>query len=157
MADITFLQVPVEVGLELCAIVRLNHEHSEGKASDDLIHEADSCLLVAGIVDLEHTDARAVIDCRELIETSLRARDSLEEFHVDLQTVSGLWLLVSIPRAPCRLSLLIGRQAVHSITDQYPMHCGTCHVHVVEAMQVAGDASRTEPVALSQIQDLRNN
>ena len=31
-----------EVGLELCAIVRLYHQHSEGKASDNLVHESDS-------------------------------------------------------------------------------------------------------------------
>jgi hypothetical protein len=69
---------------ELGAIVRLDHEHSEGKPSDDLIHEADSRLLVADVVDLEHTDARAVIDGRELIEAPPGARYALKEFNVDL-------------------------------------------------------------------------
>jgi hypothetical protein len=30
MADVLLLQVPVEVGLELCAVVRLDYEHPEG-------------------------------------------------------------------------------------------------------------------------------
>ena len=67
VADVMFLQVPVEVGLELGAVIRLDDEHSEGKPSDDLVDEADGRLLVADIVDLEHTDTRAVIDGRKLI------------------------------------------------------------------------------------------
>jgi hypothetical protein len=65
--------------------------------------------LVADVVDLAHTDARAVIDGRELIETFPGARYSLEEFHVDLQTMSRLWFLVSMPRTSCALTLLIDR------------------------------------------------
>ena len=41
MADVTFLQVPVEVGLELRAIVCLDNEHPEGTSTDNLVHEAD--------------------------------------------------------------------------------------------------------------------
>ena len=37
------------------------------------------------------------------------------------------------------------------------MNSGTCHVHVVKAMQIAGDASWTESVTLSQVQNLRND
>jgi hypothetical protein len=113
--------------------------------------------LVADIVDLEHTDARAVIDGRELIEASFGARDSLEEFHVDLQAMSGLWLLVSMPGTTCRLALLVDRQPVHSIADEYSMNGRTCHIHVVKAMQIAGDPSWSESVTLSQIQNLGDN
>jgi hypothetical protein len=38
--------VPVEVGLELRAIVCLYYEHSEGQSPDDLINEANRRLLV---------------------------------------------------------------------------------------------------------------
>jgi hypothetical protein len=41
MADVAFLQVPVEVGLELCAIVGLDDEYPERKSTDNLVHEAD--------------------------------------------------------------------------------------------------------------------
>jgi hypothetical protein len=65
MPDVSLLQVPVEIGLELCAIC-LDYEDPEGKPSDDL-DEADGRLLVADVVDLEHTDARVVYaSCFEL-------------------------------------------------------------------------------------------
>src|SRR5262245_23061642 len=69
----------------------------------------------------------------------------------------GLRLLVSMPGSTCRRTLLIGRQPVHPIPDQYAMDCGTRHVHVVKTMKVAGDSSRPEPIAFSQVQDLRDN
>jgi hypothetical protein len=152
--DVLLLQVPVEVGLELCAIVSLDYEHSEGKPSDDLVHEADGRLLVADVVDFEHTDARAVIDGRELIEAFLGTRYSLKEFHVDLQAMARLRLLVSVPGTARWLALLINRQPVHSVTDQYAVHGGTRYVYAMKAMQIAGDPSRTKPVSLPQIQDL---
>jgi hypothetical protein len=67
MPDVLLLEVPVEIGLELSAIVRLDHEYSERKPANDLVHKADGCLLIADVVDLKHTDAGAVIDGRELI------------------------------------------------------------------------------------------
>jgi hypothetical protein len=89
----------VEVGLKLRAVVRLDYEHSEREPPDDFVHKADSRLLVAHIVDLKHTDAGAVIDGGELIETFPRACDPLQEFYVNLQAMAGLGLLVSMPRA----------------------------------------------------------
>jgi hypothetical protein len=108
-------------------------------------------------VDLEHADTRSVIDGCELVEASPGARNSLEEFHIDLQTMSGLWLLVSMPATTCGLAPLVARQPVHSITDQYAVRGRPCDVHVVKAMQIAGDPSWPKPVTLSQIQNLGNN
>jgi hypothetical protein len=59
-----------------------------------------------------------VIDGGELIEAFPGACNPLKEFDVYLQSVPRLWLLVSMPGAACRLALLIGRQAVHPITNQ---------------------------------------
>lgn len=102
--------------------------------------------------DLEHTDARAVIDGRELMGASPGpVIDSLEELHVDLQAMSGLWFFVSMPGTTRRLALLLDRQPVHSIADEYSMNGGTCHIHVVNAIQIAGNPSRPQPVTLSQI------
>lgn len=78
MPDVLLLQVPVEVGLELGAIVRLDYEHPERESTDDFVHKADGSLLVADIVDLEHADARAVIDSRKLIQTLPGARYPLD-------------------------------------------------------------------------------
>src|SRR5215469_6812002 len=118
MADILFLEVPVEAGLELGAIVRLDDQDSKGEPPDNLVHEADGRRLVAGIVDLEHPNARAVVDGRELIEAPSRACNPLKELHVHLYAMPGLKLLVSLPGPDSGPKLLVGRQPVHTVTDQ---------------------------------------
>jgi len=41
MANILLLEVPVEAGLELSAVVRLDDKHPKGESSDDIVYEAD--------------------------------------------------------------------------------------------------------------------
>ena len=155
MPDVPLLQVPVEVGLELCSIVRLDCQHSEGQSTNHFIYETDGRLLIADIVDLQHSDARAVIDRRELVQAFLGQSDSFEEFHVDLQTMARLRLLIAIPGTSCWLTFQIGWQAIHSIPAQYAMHRRTGHVYLVEAMQIALDSGRSKSIALTQVEYLR--
>ena len=54
-------------------------------------------------VDFEHANARAVIDSGELIEALSGACDALEELHVQLKAMPGLWLLVALPARPVGL------------------------------------------------------
>jgi hypothetical protein len=84
MADVLLLQVPMKVGLELGAVAGLYDKYPEGKPSNDFVHEANSGLLVADVVDLEHTNARAVVDRCELIKPLSGSGNPLKEFHVDL-------------------------------------------------------------------------
>ena len=104
-----------KLGLELGAVVGLHDVHAERQPPQDVVDEADRRALVAGVVDLEHANARAVVDGRELIEALSGARDPLEELHVHLQAVARLRLLVSLPALPVRPVLLIGRQPVHAV------------------------------------------
>src|SRR5687767_10208108 len=73
----------------------------ETAAAQHLVDEVDRRRLVTGVVDLEHADARAVVDGRELIQPLPRARDALEELHVHLQAMTRLRLLIPLP--PLRL------------------------------------------------------
>jgi hypothetical protein len=82
VTDVVRLEMPVEAGLELGAVIGLDHQHAEGQPPNDLVHEADRRRLVAGIVDLEHPDTRAVIDCGELIEAFSASCDPFQELHV---------------------------------------------------------------------------
>ena len=109
MPDIQRLGMPVELGLELCAIVSLQHMDTERESLSDLVEEPDRRALVAGIVDLENPDTGAVVDRGELVEAFARPWDALEELHVHLQAVPGLGLLVAFPALTVRLVLLIGR------------------------------------------------
>ena len=76
--------------LEFGAIVRLNHTDAERQAAADFVDELDGRPLIAGVIDLEDPDPRAIVNRRELIEASSSPRDLLEKLHVQLQPVTGL-------------------------------------------------------------------
>ena len=59
--------MPVEAGLELGAIVRLDDQHPKGQPPEDLVHITDGGCLVAGVVHLKDPYASAVIDRGKLI------------------------------------------------------------------------------------------
>jgi hypothetical protein len=56
----------------------------------------------AAVVDLEHPNAGAIVDGRELVEAPPAARDAFEKLDVDLQPIAGLGILVALP------ALLVG-------------------------------------------------
>ena len=80
-------------GRDAGASARLARPMRKGEPPKNLVDETDRGSLVAGLVDLEHSDECAVIDGGEQIETPFRARDPLEELHVQLPAMSGLGLL----------------------------------------------------------------
>src|SRR5262245_23461203 len=97
VADIQSLEAPVEARLEFGAVVGLDHLDAEREPPQDLVQEADGRSLIARVVNLEHANPGAVIDRGELIQPFARARNTLEKFDVDLQTMPRLRLLVPRP------------------------------------------------------------
>jgi hypothetical protein len=124
---------------------------------DDLVNKPDRRSLVAGIVDFKHPDTRTVIDGGELIQALSAACDPLEELHVQLQAVSGLWLLVALPGSPRGPTLLVCWQAVHPVTDENAVHRGAGDAYAVKTAQIVGDLSGPKVIVLAQIQNLGNN
>lgn len=147
-------EVPVEARLELGAIVRLDDQDAERKPPDNLVHEADGGGLAAAIVDLEHPDTGAVVDSRELIQALAGACDPLQELHIQLQPMSRLWLLISVPGAARRPTLVVGWQPAHPMVDQDAVYRRAGNGHLVEALQVVGNPAGTEAIAFPQVQDL---
>src|SRR6266851_7096432 len=98
----------VEAGLEFGAIVCLNHADPERQAAPDFGNELDGRSLIAGVVDLEDPDPRAIVNRRELIEAGPGPWDPLEKLHVELQPMAGLGLLVALPAGRVRPMFLIG-------------------------------------------------
>jgi len=107
MANIAFFEVPVELRLKLCAIVGLHDEDAEWQPPTHFVDELDGCPLRARIKQLQHTNARAVVDRCELVEPPPRARDPLQELHVELESMARLRLFVPLPSCPIRAMLLI--------------------------------------------------
>ncbi len=112
----------MESRLELCAIIGLQDENLEWQPISNLIQESDGRALVAGVVDLQDADTRAVIDSRELVEPFASPRDALEELDVHLQSVAWLGFLIPLPPFTVQPVLLIRREPAHSMLDQDSMH-----------------------------------
>jgi hypothetical protein len=121
---------------------------------DHFLDEPHGRALIAGVVDLENADPGAVIDRCELIQAPARARNPLEELHVQLQPVPRLRLLVTLPACAVRPVLLIGREPRHAVPRQDAVHRGHRDRDLVEARQVRRDATCAEVVVLPQVEDL---
>ena len=99
---------------ELGPVVGPYHEHPERQPAPDFVDELNRRTLIAGVIDLEHANPRAVVDCGELTEALRGAGNAFEELDVELQTMSRLRLLVALPSLPMRPMLLIGGQPLVS-------------------------------------------
>jgi hypothetical protein len=60
--DAELAQVPVKLRLELGPVVGLHDVDAKRQPPDDFVGELDGRRLVAPVVDLEHPDARAVVE-----------------------------------------------------------------------------------------------
>ncbi len=87
----------MEGGLELRAVVGLDHLHPEGQLLEHVVDELDGGLLVEVVVDTQHSEPGAVVDRSELVVLPARAPDRRHELHVDLDPMTGLGLLVALP------------------------------------------------------------
>ena len=83
--------MPVELGLELMAVIHANGVDAEWELFDDIIHEIDCVLLGVLWVCLQGSDARGVVNGRILKTFDRFAVFSFEEqeFHIHLDVVAG--------------------------------------------------------------------
>src|SRR5207248_6965026 len=68
----------------------------------------------------------AIVDGGELIETPLAARNSLQKLHIQLEAMSRLGLLVSLPPFAVRPMLLVRGQAVQLVAPQDEIGRASC-------------------------------
>jgi hypothetical protein len=88
--DAAVEDVPVEGGLELRAVVGLDHLDPEGQLLEQVVDELDGGLLVEVVLDPKHAEPGAVVDRCELVVLSLGAADRCDELDVDLAPMTGL-------------------------------------------------------------------
>ena len=92
--------MPVEMGLKFGAIVGLDDMYAKWQSPEHFVDELNGRALVAHIEDLQDPDPRAVVNGRELKQSSACAGNPLEELDVHLQTMPRHQLLVSLPTLP---------------------------------------------------------
>src|SRR5205823_6754022 len=85
---------------------------AERQALKHLVDKLDGRALGARVKHLQDANSGAIVDGRELIQPSSRARDALEKLDVQLQPVARLRLFVSLPPLAVWPMRLIGRQPI---------------------------------------------
>jgi len=98
MADSQILDMPMELGLELVAVVSPYFLDAEGELFDDVIDEGDGICLVVLFKDFQGTDARGVVDSSVLESTDLLTlfSDKCQELDIHLDVMAGDLFVVSL-------------------------------------------------------------
>lgn len=118
MADALIFDVPVELGLELVAVVGSDLFDAERELFDDVIDEVDRVGLSMFVVDFERPDARRVIDSSILEPADLLAAlaDEGEELDVHLDVMA--WHLLVITLGVNFAHAGSARQSANTVTAQ---------------------------------------
>jgi hypothetical protein len=155
--DVVRLEVPMELRLELGAVIRLHDVDAEGYAPKYCIDELAGRALGARVVYLQDANPGAVVDGGELIQPSVRSRDSLQELHIELQPMPRLRFLVPLPSFAVRLMLLIRWQPVYSMPLQDAMHRGAGDLDEMNALSIRGDAGWPKVRVLAEVENLAHH
>ena len=151
MTDALVLDMPMELGLELMAIVGPHLADPEGEPGNDVVDEGDRIGLGVPVVDLERPDAGRIINGGILIAFDRFAVLSLkdQELDVDLDLVPGDLLLIALgmdltnPRA--------ARKPVQAIAPENAIDAGIRDLDVVIARQIPDDPNGSQVVSPPQM------
>ena len=118
VSDALVLDMPMELSLELMAIVSPNFANAERKLLNDMINKVDRVCLRVFVVDLERPDTCRIVNCCVLEPANLLAAFPFEgqELDVHLDMVTRYLLLITLgvelPH-PCA-----SRQSVEAVASE---------------------------------------
>lgn len=154
MADALIFDLPVELGLELMAVIGSDLFDAERELFDDAINKVDRVGLCVFVVNLERPDTRSVINSSILEAADLLAAfaDESEELVVYLDVMAGHLLVVTLgadfthPRA--------ARQSTNAVTTQNVRYTSVGEFDAVMSRYVPNDPDRPEVAFAAQVVDL---
>ena len=154
MADALIFDVPVELCLELMAVIGSDLFDAERELFDDVIDKVDRVGLCVLILDLERPDACRVIDSGILEPADLLAAlaNEGEELDVHLDVMAGHLLVISLGMdfAHARSA----RQSANTVAPQNARHACIRDFDVVIACKIPDDPDRSEMIFAAQVKDL---
>ena len=154
MTDTLILDMPVELGLELVAVVGSDLFDTKRELVDDVIDEVDRVCLCVLVVDFECPDTRCVIDRRILEPSDFLAApaDEGEELDVHLDVMAGHLLVVTLGVDFAHAGS--AGQAAHTIAAQNAGYTGVGDFDAVITRQIPYDADRPEMIFAAQVENL---
>ena len=149
MADAVILDVPMELGLELMAIVGSDFLNPEWELFDDVIDEVLSVGLCVFVADLERPDTHSVIDSGILEPADLLAALASEgeelAVHLDVMARQLLVVALGVDFAQARAAWA----PANAIAAQNACYVSVRDFDVVIARQVPDDPDRSEVIFAS--------
>jgi hypothetical protein len=96
MSNALVFDMPMELCLELMAIVGSHFSNAKGELFDDVVDERDSAGLIVALIDFESSDARCIVDGGVLVTFDRFVVFVLErqELNVNLNLMARNLLLV---------------------------------------------------------------
>ena len=153
MTDALVLDMPVELGPKLVAIVGSDFANAEWKLFNDIVDEVDGAGLVVALIDLEGSDAGGVINSCVLITLDRFVAFALErqELNINLDVMTRHLFLVTLgvdlaqPCAPWK--------PADTIALENAVNASTGYFDVMVAGEIPDNADRPEMVSLPQVQN----
>jgi len=157
VADALVLDVPMELGLELMAIVGPHLADPEGEAGNDVVDEGDRIGLGVPVIDLEGPDAGRIINRSVLVALDrlavLSPKD--QELDVDLDLVAGDLLLIALGMDLANPGA--ARKPVQAVAPENAIYAGIGDLDVVIARQISDDPNGSQVVSPPQMKNLLDN
>ena len=154
MADALIFDVPVELGLELVAVVGSDFLDAERELFDDVIDKVLSVGLCVFVVNLERPDTCSVVNSGILEAADFLAAfaDESEELDVHLDVMAGNLLVVTLGVNFAHAGS--ARQSANTVTTQNARHASVRDCDAVISRQIPDDPDRSEMIFAAQVKDL---
>ncbi len=139
-------------GLELVAVVGTYRADTERKLSADVIDELDGVGLGVTAVDFQGSNARSIIDGRELIALD-GAREG-KKLDIDLHVVSRDLLFIPFHHLLGHAGAFVDStgQPLESISGEGAVHASFGGLHPVAALQIPGNTLASRVIGTSQVE-----
>ena len=154
MADAKILDMPMEFGLELMAIIRPDFADAERELFNDVVNKVDCIGLGVLFVNLQRPNPRCVIDGGVLEPAYLLTFlvNEGQELNIHLDVMAGYLLLITFGVNLAHASA--AREAVQPMAAQDARNRGVRQFDVVIALQVPDDPHRAEVILAPKIKYL---
>ena len=154
MSDALIFDIPVELGLELMAVISPDFLDAERELFDDAIDEVDRIGLCVFVVDFERPDARRIVDVGILeppdFLAALTSKGEELDVHLDVMTWHLFVVALGMDFADARSA----RQSADAVAPEDTRHTCVGDLNVVVARQIPDDPDRPEVVFAAQVKDL---
>ena len=152
--DPKILDMPMELGLELVAVIRPNFSNAKRELFDDVINEVDCVCLSVLPIDFERSNACCIIDCSILKPAHFLTAFSFESQKLNVDLYMMPWHLLLISFGVQFPHSCASRQSVETVALEDAVNSCVRDFDAVIACQIPDDPDWPQVIFATQIQNL---